>query len=135
MRSPLRIVLLLVIAAAVGALAAVQITSALRARDAYPRGVMDVMAQHAGALDDTVRTQRCAANATARNFAMLETMSGEIPLAFPDLMRDARFAKFATDAHALDKQLAAAPPAECTELRKALAQVGQHCDQCHQEYR
>ena len=131
----MRTLLLAVIAAVIGALIAAQVTAALRQRDAYPRGVMDVMAAHAGALDHAVRTQRCTAETTAKDFAMLVTMSGEIPRAFPDLMPDKQFAKFAQDAHAFDQQVAANPPRDCPGLNKAMAQIGEHCDQCHRIYR
>jgi cytochrome c556 len=131
----MRTLLLALIAAVIGALAAVQVVGALRQRDAYPRGVMDVMAEHAGALDQSLRGQHCAADATAPNFALLVTMSGEIPRAFPDLMGDRQFAKFAHDAHAFDQQVAANPPRDCPALRKAFAQINGHCDQCHRVYR
>ena len=131
----MRTLLLAIIAAIVGALAAVQITAALRERDAYPRGVMDVMAHHAGALDQAVRTRRCAVDATSNHLSMLVTMSGEIPGAFTDLMQDKQFTKFADDAHAFDQRLAANPPKDCAALRRAMAQVGEHCDQCHRIYR
>lgn len=131
----MRTLLLALLAAVIGALAALQVTAAMRERDAYPRGVMDVMAAHAGALDHAVRTQRCTAEATAGNLAMLVTMSGEIPRAFPDLMQDKQFAKFATDAHAFDQQVAANPPRDCPALNKTMAQIGEHCDQCHRIYR
>ena len=131
----MRTLMLAIIAAVIGALAAVQVTAALRQRDAYPRGVMDVMAVHAGALDRALRTQRCSAEVNAQNLAMLVTMSGEIPRAFPDLMQDKQFAKFASEAHAFDRQVASNPPKDCVELQKATAQIGEHCDQCHRVYR
>ncbi len=131
----MRTLLLALIAALVGALAAVQVTAALRERDAYPRGVMDVMAMHAGALDQALKSRRCVADVTKDHFGMLVTMSGEIPRAFPDLMPDKEFAKFANDAHALDQQIAAEPPKDCAGLQKAMAQIGEHCDQCHRIYR
>ena len=131
----MRTLLVAVIAAVVGALAAVQITAALRERDAYPRGVMDVMAHHAGALDQALRTRHCVVDATSNHLSMLVTMSGEIPRAFPDLMQDRQFSKFARDAHAFDRQLALNPPKDCIGLRQAMAQIGEHCDQCHRVYR
>jgi len=123
----MRTLLLALLAAVIGALAAVQVVGALRQRDAYPRGVMDVMAEHAGALDQAVRAQRCSAEVTSQNLAMLVTMSGEIPRAFPDLMQDKQFARFAQDAHAFDQQAAANPPHDCPALNKAMAQIGEHC--------
>lgn len=131
----MRTLLLALLAAVIGALAAVQVVGALRQRDAYPRGVMDVMAEHAGALDQTLRAQRCTAETTAQNLSMLVTMSGEIPRAFPDLMGDKQFAKFAQDAHAFDEQTATNPPRDCPALRRAFAQINEHCDQCHRIYR
>ncbi len=135
MRPPLRTALLLVIAAAIGAIAAAQISGVLRQRDAYPRGVMDVMAHHFARLGHNARAGTCSADATAAHLGMLVTMSGEIPQAFPGLMRDAQFAKFADDAHAFDSQVAANPPQDCAGLRQALARIGEHCDQCHRVYR
>ncbi|HJU09205.1 MAG TPA: cytochrome c [Rhodanobacteraceae bacterium] len=131
----MRTLLLALIAAVVGALAAVQVAAALRERDAYPRGVMDVMAVHAGALDQAVKSRRCAADVTKDHFDMLVTMSGEIPRAFPELMPDKQFAKFASDAHSFDRQIAATPPNDCAGLQKTMAQIGEHCDQCHRVYR
>ena len=131
----MRTLLLALIAAVIGALAAFQVSAALRQRDAYPRGVMDVMSVHAGALDHAVRTQRCTAESTAQDLSMLVTMSGEIPRAFPDLMQDKQFAKFARDAHAFDQQVAANPPRDCPGLNRVTAQIGGHCDQCHRIYR
>lgn len=131
----MRTLLLALLAAVIGALAAFQVSAALRQRDAYPRGVMDVMAAHAGVLDQALRSPHCAADATAQNLSMLVTMSGEIPRAFPDLMQDKQFAKFAQDAHAFDQQVSANPPRDCPALRKAFAQINEHCDQCHRIYR
>ena len=131
----MRTLLLALIAAVIGALAAFQVSAALHQRDAYPRGVMDVMAVHAGGLDQALRAQRCKAETTAGNLAMLVTMSGEIPRAFPDLMSDKQFARFANDAHAFDSQVAANPPRGCPALRRAFAQINDHCDQCHRIYR
>ncbi|HET9835829.1 MAG TPA: hypothetical protein VFP88_05730 [Rhodanobacteraceae bacterium] len=131
----MRTLLLALIAAVIGALAAFQVSAALRQRDAYPRGVMEVMAAHAGGLDHAVRTQRCTSETTAPDLGMLVTMSGEIPRAFPDLMQDKQFAKFANDAHAFDQQVAANPPRDCPALRKTFAQINEHCDQCHRIYR
>jgi len=131
----MRTLLLALLAAIIGALVAFQVAGALRQRDAYPRGVMDVMGMHAGALDQSLRAQRCTAETTASNLAMLVTMSGEIPRAFPDLMQDKQFAKFANDAHSFDQQVAANPPRDCPALRKTFAQINEHCDQCHRIYR
>ena len=131
----MRTMLLMILAAAIGALAAVQIAGALRERDAYPRGVMTVMAQHAGALDQSLRSRQCGADATALHLNMLVAMSGEIPRAFPALMQDKKFAGIATQAHALDQQLAADPPKDCASLQKAMWQIGGHCEDCHRAYR
>lgn len=131
----MRTLLLMLLAAAVGVLAAVQITGALRERDGYPRGVMDVMAHHAGALDRSLRNRQCGADATAPHLNMLVTMSGEIPRAFPALMRDKKFAGIATQAHALDQRLAMDPPGDCATLQKAMSQVGGYCEDCHNAYR
>ncbi|MEO6967725.1 MAG: hypothetical protein ABI132_04605 [Rhodanobacteraceae bacterium] len=131
----MRTLLLMILAAAIGAIAAAQITDALRQRSAYQRAVMDVMAHHAGALDRSLHAQRCTATTTANDFAVLGTISGDIPEAFPEMMSDRHFVKLANDAHATIANVRAMPPTECAGLRTATAQIGQRCDACHQEYR
>lgn len=131
----MRTLLLMILAAAIGAVAAAQTTGALRQRSAYQRAVMDVMAHHAGALDRSLRAQRCSADATADDFTVMETMSGEIPQAFPDMMPDKHFAQLANDARTAIAGVRGNPPTECAGLRAAVAQIGQRCDACHREYR
>ncbi|MDQ2971558.1 MAG: hypothetical protein ABIY40_05500 [Rhodanobacteraceae bacterium] len=131
----MRTLLLMILAAVIGAIAAAQITGALRQRSAYQRAVMDMMAHHAGALDHSLRAQRCAATTTANDFAVLGTVSGDIPQAFPEMMSDQHFAQLANGARTTIGVVGGTPPVECVGLRKAIARIGERCDACHREYR
>lgn len=131
----MRTLLLLILAATIGAVATAQISGALRQCSAYQRAVMDVMAHHAGALDRSLRTQHCSATRTSNDFAVLTTVSGDIPQAFAVMMPDKHFAQLANNAHTTIADVGANPPTECAGLRKAVAQIGQRCDTCHREYR
>ena len=55
----MRNVLLLLLGLALGALATFNVFNALQRRDAYPRGVMNVMAHHVAALREDLRRGRC----------------------------------------------------------------------------
>lgn len=129
----MRHAILLVIGMAIGALAALNIASILRQRDAYPRGLMQVMQHDTGALRQAARSNRCDA-AAADTLRQLHSLSARIETAvYGNAVSnppDPPFAEYA-------KRLRAALPAEldCKSLPAALDRVGQACDACHREYR
>ena len=129
----MRQVLLFLLGLAVGAIATTNIVSVLRQRDAYPRGLMQVMQHDVGALREASRANRCDAGATSA-LLQLHGLSAGIETAVygNDLSNppDPPFAEYA-------KRLRAAIPAEldCKSLSTALEHAGAACDACHREYR
>ncbi|MGA9334307.1 MAG: cytochrome C [Rudaea sp.] len=122
---------------AIGALATANIISALRQRDAYPRGLMDVMQYHLGALRTQAKMQHCTEEVSA-HLAVMRVLSHQIePAIYGNEPSDP---EFGADASHLRNALdlvgdAAAPPASCAALMRAVIQVGQACDTCHRSYR
>ncbi|HZW50865.1 MAG TPA: hypothetical protein VFF05_03325 [Rudaea sp.] len=126
----MRQAILFVLGLAVGAIAAANIVSTLRQRDAYPRGLMNVMQHDTGVLHDAARADRCDA-ATQGALERLHGLAGEIETAvYGAEPPDPPFAEYA-------QRLRTAIPSslECKSLPQALDRVGAACDDCHRQYR
>ena len=126
----MRLAILFALGLAIGAIATANIISALRQRDAYPRGLMHVMQHDLGALRADARTLRCDAGATT-SLQQLRGLSGGIETAvYGDDPPDPPFAEYA-------RRLRSALPAtvDCKALPQALEKVGAACDTCHRQYR
>lgn len=120
----------------IGAAGAGIVGNALRARDAYARGTMDVMQHHYGSLRESLRTKQCNAARTAFALAQLRALGNEIePAVYADSTPESSFREFSSRLRdALDAGIAAAP-ADCTALAQVAEKVGKVCDECHQQYR
>ncbi len=130
----MRNLILLVLGMAIGALAAGNVVSALRQRDAYPRGLMNVMQHHYAALRDDVRLQHCGAD-SAQHLAMLRELANGIETAiYADDPVEPPFHEYD---QRLRDTLAIAPttPADCAALAPLLDKMGAACDACHRQYR
>ena len=129
----MRSLILLVLGLAVGALAASSVINALSRRDAYPRGLMNVMQHHAGALREAVRGGHCENAQT--HVAALSTLSHDIDSAmYPDSSPEEAFLEYE---HRLGDGLSAAANAgtECKALAPSVERITSACDSCHHQYR
>jgi hypothetical protein len=127
----MRQIILLALGLVVGAAGGITIVNTLRQRDAYPRGLMDVMQHHYAKLRNDARRGRCEDSAPELN--LLRELSAQIATAvYPDDIPDAPFREF--DAR-LRAALAAAPGADCASLTPVMDKIGAACDACHREYR
>lgn len=129
-------IVLLLLGLFVGAAGAAIAGNALRARNAYPRGAMDVMQHHYGALRESLRSQRCEAGRSLRTLTQLRALANEIaPAVYPDATPESAFREFdARLRDALDAGVAAAP-VDCAALSPIAERIGRVCDDCHQQYR
>jgi hypothetical protein len=128
----MRHLILLLIGLAVGALGAASAVNALRLRDAYPRGLMQVMQHHLAALREDASRGRCGTTA-APHLAVLRAMAQEIPSAiYADATPDAQFSEFH---RRLRDALAAGTFADCSAARASVASIGSACDACHRKFR
>lgn len=132
----MRMILILVLGLAIGAVAATMAGNALRLRDAYPRGAMAVMQHHLGALRQAVRNGQCPAAGSRAHLLRLQAMQAEILPAFAgDIGTRDDFRKHADRlASAVDAALQAAP-ADCPGLQRQVASIGETCQSCHEAYR
>jgi hypothetical protein len=126
----MRQAILFVLGLAIGAIAAANIVSTLRQRDAYPRSLMNVMQHDAGLLRDAARANRCDI-ATQGALERLQGLAGDIETAvYGTEPPDPPFSEYA------QRLRAAIPPSlECNRLPQTLDRVGAACDACHRQYR
>lgn len=128
--------ILLLIGLLAGAMGATVVVNTLRQRDAYARGLMDVMQHHYAALREGVRARHCEAAATAHALAQVRALAPDIDMAiYPDATPDAPFREFSSRLGTTLDAAAAAAPADCAALAPHVQAVGKACDDCHQQYR
>ena len=126
----MRHVLLFVLGLAIGAIATANIVGALRQRDAYPRGLMNVMQHDSGVLHQAARSNHCDA-ATTVALDQLRSLSAGIETAvYGADPADPPFAEYA-------QKLRTAIPStlDCKSLATDLLNTGAACDACHRQYR
>ncbi len=128
----MRSLILLLLGVVIGAIGAASVVNALRQRDAYPRGLMNVLQHHYVSLREGVRARRC--DDAPAHLATLRTLAGEIEAAvYPDEVADAPFREYLTHLRAA---LDAVPAtADCAALAPALPRIGNVCEDCHRQYR
>ena len=127
----MRNLVLLLLGLAIGALVTANVINALRQRDAYPRGLMNVMQHHYAALREQVRRKQCGAPA-AGELALLRVSSAEVGEAvYAGDTPDAPFREFEQRLH----DALAATPANCVDAASQLERISAACDACHRQYR
>jgi cytochrome c556 len=128
--------ILLLIGLLAGAMGATMVVNALRQRDAYARGVMDVMQHHYAGLREDIRARRCDAGKSALAITRLRATTDDIEASiYADSTPDAPFHEFT---QRLNDALAAVPnppPSDCVALAPFVQKIGKVCDDCHQQYR
>lgn len=126
----MRHVLLFVLGLAIGAIATANIVGALRQRDAYPRGLMNVMQHDAGVLHQAARSNRCDAAATVALDQLRSLSAGIETAVYGTDPADPPFAEYA------QKMRTAIPSTlDCKSLATDLRNTDAACDACHRQYR
>lgn len=129
----MRNLILLLLGIAVGAAGAASIVDAMNKRDAYARGVMNVMQHHLGSLRDGVRRGQCG-DQTAADLERLRTLASEIDSAvYPDDIPDAPFREYSGKLRDILQQTP--DRADCPTLKTFAEKIGATCDECHRQYR
>ena len=127
----MRQIVLLVLGIAIGAAGGISLVNTLRQRDAYPRGLMDVMQHHYAALRDDVRRGHC--ELSARHVDVLRSLTGEIgDAAYGDDIPDAPFREYQSR---LADAVNASTATDCKALAAQVQKIGAACDACHRQYR
>jgi hypothetical protein len=126
----MRNAVLVLLGLAIGAVAAANVLSALRQRDAYPRGLMNVLQHHYARLREDARRNRCT-DASLHDLDAIRRLGDDIPQAvYGADTPDAAFREYQQRLH--DAANVAAP---CANVSALVEQVGAACDACHRQYR
>ncbi len=131
----MRQLVLLVIGLFVGAAGAFMLARGLDQRDAYPRGLMNVMQHHMAELHRLERNGKCSAQDTANHTARIADLSHDVLGAFGSAGKDDPHLTDAAENLGRNAEAARAGSADCPALAKTLNQVGDACEACHREYR
>ena len=127
----MRNIALLLLGLAIGAIATANVLSALRQRDAYARGLMNVLQHHYAQLREDARRNRCT-DASLRDLDAIRMLGDDIPQAvYGSDTPEAAFREYQQRLH--DAAHAAAPP--CANVSALVEQLGAACDACHRQYR
>ena len=126
----MRNLVLLLLGLALGAFATTSVINTLRQRDAYPRGLMQVMQHHYAALREDVRHNRCS-DSTRAHIGFLRQLADEMDAAvYPGSTPDVPFREYE---QRLRDGLNAATA--CVDFPPAFDKISAACDACHQQYR
>ncbi|MET3930621.1 cytochrome c [Lysobacter soli] len=131
-----RYLFLFLLGLVVGVVATVMAMRAIDARkDHFHDSVMHVQGWHLNQLKKKVEQNRCAATDVLPNLKALRTMADDLEPAFPDLADDQRFAQHASRMRARLDAALASPPLNCAGVSTTVADIGESCKGCHQDFR
>jgi cytochrome c556 len=132
----MKLLILFLIGLLAGAMGATVVVNTLRARDAYARGLMDVMQHNYAQLRENLRAKRCDAPASAHAIGQMRALAPDIDQAiFADATPEASFREFSTRFATTLDAAATAAPGDCAALAPHVQSIGKVCDDCHQQYR
>ncbi len=132
----MKLLILFFIGLLVGAMGATMVVNTLRQRDAYARGLMDVMQHDFVYLREELRSKHCDEAMSAHALAQLRALAPDTDSAiFPDSIADAPFREFSSRLTTALDAAASSAPADCAALAPHVQSIGKACDECHQRYR
>ena len=129
----MRAALLIVLGLAIGIIGTVFGLNALHQHQPLSHSVMSLMAHHAGALNQAVKTKQCDAAQSQQHLTRLLETSADIKEAFPGV--DQPFLDEAAKLREKTQAALLAAPADCAALAVAIKPIGEVCQSCHQQYR
>lgn len=104
-------------------------------QDHYPAAVMQLYQAHMAQLSGKLDANRCGTTDTLAQLQTMRAVSNDLEPAFEDLRDHRGFLAHAAEMRRTLDTMLAAPPADCTHLRRAIDQLGEHCRACHQDLR
>ncbi len=131
----MRSLILLLVGLIVGALGTAILINSLNRGTAYPQGVMAVLGAQIGALDQSIKQNRCAPTDIIPRLQTLRYVANDIEPAFADRISDAQFGRYAGELRAAADAALMSPPGNCPSAAAMLSKLKQSCDSCHRDFR
>src|SRR5687768_5802693 len=125
--------ILFVLGLAIGAALAVIAVNRIHENQAYPHGVMAVLRAQSGALDNSVKQNRCTANDLLPRLQTIRAVANDIEPAFGE--DDERFGKHASTLRAAADAALSTPPANCQAAAATLDRINEACSACHRDFK
>lgn len=101
--------------------------------EAYPHGVMAVLRAQTGALDRSVKQNRCTTNDLLPRFQTLRAVANDIEPAFGE--DDERFGQHAGALRAAADAALMTPPGNCQAAVATLDRINEACSACHRDFK
>jgi len=131
----MRALILMILGLAFGAICTAIAMNALAQRNAYARGVMQVMQHHYAELRNGQRSGRCDAATTAPASESLRLLSDEIERSvYGDSTPEPPFREYTDRLRSAVADLGDGTKT-CAQLGPVINRVGDSCDACHRQYR
>lgn len=119
----------------IGIIATVMLIRAWQARqDPFPKAIMQVQKFHVTALRHNLEQNRCTATDTIPHLQTLRRTADDLEAAFPDLAKDDRFVRHASDFRKVLDASLASPPMSCDGVKRTLAMIEDECKACHNDF-
>ena len=131
----MRSVVTLIVGLFVGALLTVIALNSLKKGTAYPNGVMAVMSAQMGALNQSLKQNRCAATDLLPRLQTLRHLGNDLEPAFLPTQDDERFIAHSSEFRAALDAALAAPPSDCAAAGVALDRIKNGCQACHGDFK
>ena len=130
----MRYLVCLIVGLVIGAIAASTFVNATAQREAWPRGIMNVMQHELGNARAAARAQQCNTPAAREASAHLQLLASDIePALLAPGSKDRVFSQYASDLrNALTKWDTSV---DCARQAAALTTVANACEACHRDYR
>ncbi len=130
----MRYLVCLIVGLVVGAIAVSTFVNATAQREAWPRGVMNVMQHVLGNARTAARAQQCATPAMLSAATHLQLLATDIePALLAPGSKDRVLSQYASDLRRAVSQWNAS--ADCAQQGAALTVVANACEACHRDYR
>jgi cytochrome c556 len=94
---------------------------------------MAVLAAQVGALDKSVKANRCTANDLLPRLQTLRAVANDIEPAFQD--DNEAFGKYASALRGAADAARSTPPASCAAANATLDRIGEACSACHRDFK
>lgn len=131
----MRNLILLGLGLLLGAVGASTVLNAMARRDAYARGVMNVMQHHYGGLRERLRDSTCTAFDPSNDRSILAALTEQVgPSQYGDAKPDAPFREYTDRLRAAVAELPQ-QATTCAAVASIVTRIGNACDACHRQYR
>ncbi|MEP7096479.1 MAG: hypothetical protein ABI748_02345 [Dokdonella sp.] len=130
----MRYLVCLIVGLVVGAITASTFVNATAQREAWPRGIMNVMQHELGNARTATRARQCATPTMQSAASHLQLLATDIePALLAPGTKDRVFSQYASDLRAALAKWNA--NADCAQQGAALTVVANTCEACHRDYR